>query len=197
MALFTTKEEEVILTLFADYSENYNANSLSQKINITPRGTLKILKKLEKQGLLVSKQFGKAIYYKVNLEDYLAFRMIETLLIAQSRLKAKHWLFEFEKLFDVAKIVIVFGSAIRDYSKAKDIDVMVVVDKKNLRKVQNIINERREVNIKPIQVIFQSSEDLRKNLSKRDPVVLNVIRKGHILHGFEEIIEDIKNVTSF
>ena len=92
MVELTRKEGEVLLKLFKDFSRDYNANSLSKEVEITPRGMLKILKKLESKGLARGKQFGKAIFYKVDLEDHYVAKIIETLLIAEAREKASRWL---------------------------------------------------------------------------------------------------------
>ena len=197
MSSLTPKETEVLLVLFKDFSKNYNANSISKQVGITPRGALKILKNLQKQNLLIHKKFGKAVFYKLNLDDYYTFRTIETLLIYEARKKASRWLFEFKELFKDIEIAIIFGSIIREPKKANDIDLLLVFKQKKMKQVKQFISEKNRILLKPIHPVMQSLKDIKKNLKKKDPVVLNALRRGYILHGFDKIIKVVKSVTNF
>jgi len=197
MKPLTKKESEILLILFKDFSKNYNANSISKIVGITSRGALKILKNLKEKKLLISKQFGKAVFYKLNLEDYFTFRTIETLLIQEARERASRWLFEFKDLFKDIKIAIIFGSVVRDSKKANDIDVVLVFTQKKLKKVKNFIESKNNISLKPIHPIIQTPDDIKNNLEKKDKVILNALNKGYVLHGYDKLIGVIKNVTSF
>lgn len=197
MTSLTPKENEVLLTLFKDFSKDYNANSLSKNVGITPRGALKILKNLHKQNLLNRKQFGKAVFYKINLFDYYTFRTIETLLIYEAREKVARWLAEFKELSKHVEIAIIFGSITRNPKQANDIDLLLVFTQKKLKQVKNFINEKNKILLQPIHLIMQSPNDIKKNLKKKDPVILNALKRGYILHGYDKLIEIVKNVTSF
>ncbi|MBI4980051.1 nucleotidyltransferase domain-containing protein [Candidatus Woesearchaeota archaeon] len=197
MSSLTPKENEVLLTLFKDFSKNYNANSLSKQVDITPRGALKVLKNLHQRGLLVSQQFGKAVFYKVNLEDYYSFRTIETLLISEAREKASRWLSEFKELYKEVEIAIIFGSIIKEPRQANDIDILLVFAPSQMKAVKYFISEKNKILLKPIHPIMQSSTDIKKNLKKKDPVILNALRRGYVLHGYDKLIGVVKNVTSF
>lgn len=197
MSSLTSKENEVLLKLFKDFSRDYNANSLSKQINITPRGALKILKNLQKQGLLISKQFGKAAFYKINLEDYYTFRIIETLLIHEARERVPRWLAEFEKIFKDIEIAVIFGSIIRNPKKANDIDLLLVFTQKKMKLVKNFINKKNKILLKPIHPVIQSPNDIKNNLKKKDQVVLNALQRGYVLHGYDKLIKVVKYVTSF
>lgn len=193
MMSLTPKQNEVLLTLFKDFTKDYNANSLSKIVGITPRGSLNIVKNLHKQNLLMRKQFGKAVFYKINLEDYYTFRTLETLLIYEAREKAPRWLAEFKELFKDVKIAIIFGSIIRNPNKANDIDLLLVFTQKKLKLVKHFINEKNKILIKPIHPIVQSPNDIKKNLKKNDPVVLNALQRGYVLCGYDKLIEVVKN----
>lgn len=196
MVPLTKKEGEALLLLFKDFTVDYNANSLSKKLETTPRGTLKMLKHLQQQNLLIGKQYGKAVFYKPNLEDYYTFRSIETLLIREARTKVPRWLSEFKELFKNVKIAILFGSIIRNEKKAKDIDMVLVFSQKELEQVKQFIEEKNKILIKPVHPIIQTIQDLQENLEKKDPVVLNALRYGCVLYGYEKLIDVVKNVTS-
>lgn len=198
MVALTKKESEVLLTLFKDFSHDYNANSISKQVKITPRGALKILKSLEKERLLKSKKFGKAVFYKANLEDIYATKTIEIFLIREARLKANRWIYEFEEAYRDAEVILIFGSITRDFSQAKDIDVLFVLKKNKYKEIRSFIDKKQKILTKPLHPILQTVKDIKKNLKeKNNPALLNAIRTGYVLHGYDKIVEIIGNVTSF
>lgn len=190
------KEIEILLLLVKDISKDYNSNNITQKIDITPAGAFKAMKNLEKRKLITGKRMGKAVFYKVNLIDYYAFRTMETLLINEAREKASRWIFEFEDLYKHTEIVIIFGSIVRNPKKANDIDLLVVFKKEKNDIIKNIIKDRRLISIRPIHLIRQLPEDLIENLKKKDKVILSVVKSGYVLHGYDKLLEVIKDVTS-
>jgi len=198
MATLTKKESEVLLALFKDFNNDYNANSISKQIKITPRGALKVLKNLEKEKLLKSKKFGKAVFYKANLEDIYATKTIEALLIREARLKANRWLYEFEDIYKDAEAVLIFGSIIQNFSQAKDIDVLFVLKKNKYKEIRSFIDKKQKILTKPLHPILQTAKDMKKNLKeKNNPALLSAVRTGYVLHGYDKIVEIMKNVTSF
>ena len=196
MASLTEKESEVLLKLFKDFSQDYNANSISKQVNITPRGALKMLKNMEKEKLIIGRKLGKAVFYKPNLTDIYATKIIETLLIRETRDKAARWFREFEDVFKYTEIVIVFGSTIKNTANANDIDILFVFKKKNYKEVSAFINEKNKVLLKKIHSIPQTMKDIRENLKKNE-AIKDAIRTGYVLHGFDKLVGVIKDVTSF
>ena len=190
------KEIEILLLLVKDISNNYNSNNITKKIKITSAGAFKAMKNLEKKKLIVGKRMGKAIFYKVSLEDYYTFRIIETLLINEAREKASRWLEEFKELNEHAKIVIIYGSVIRDQKNAGDIDLLVIPKKEDDKIIDNIIKERRMISTRPIHVIKRTIENLNEGLKRKDEVILNIIKSCYVLHGYDQLLEAIKNVRS-
>ena len=197
MLHLTKTESSVLLTLFKDFSTNYNANTLAKKISITRAGSLKILKQFKEKGLIKGKHFGKASFYKLKLEDQYVKNVMETMLMAEAREKAARWLFEFKNIFPHVEIVIIFGSAIRDYEKANDIDVVLVFSQHDLKKVNEFISSKNRILPKRIHPIIQSPADLEKNLNSGDEVLLNALKFGYILYGYRELMEVVQGVTRF
>ena len=140
MKNLTKKESEVLLTLFKDFTKDYNANSLSKVVRITPRGALKILKNLKSQNLLVSKQLGKATFYKINFNDEYTLRLLPILLMKESKEKATRWLAEFNELFEHINIIIIFGSITRNPKTANDIKTerIALIHKNELTKFKEL-----------------------------------------------------------
>jgi len=187
-------EKDVVLHLFKDFTHDYNSNTLSHLLNKSRVGTLKALKAMEEDGILKSKALGKAFFFKVNLAERYSRKNVETLLMEEAR-KHSRWLEELNKLFDHTHLVILFGSILRS-SEAKDIDLLIVYDQKNNEKINKIINDKNQILLKKIHPIKQTREDLKKNIEKQDKVVLNAIKEGIVLHGYETLIEIIEDATS-
>lgn len=193
----TEKENEALLLIFKDFISDYNANSISKKLSITPRGALKILNSLYSEKTLVRKKLGKAIFYKINFEDDYAKKLIETLLIKESKEKAARWLHEFGGLAETAQIVLIYGSTVRNYDKAKDIDLLLIIEKEKYKKIKKFIDEKNDISYKPTHPLIMTLSDLKKNLKNKNPAMMNAIREGYVLNGQDKLVEVMKNVTSF
>lgn len=191
MKLLTTTEGKALLLLCKDFSSNYNATTLAKKLGITRRGALNVVKTLRNEELVISRRYGKAVFYKANLSSPYAYEMLKTLLMTESRQHAKRWVHQFEKLFSVADSVIIFGSVIRDYTTARDIDLIVIVKEKNLSATKSIVQKENQATTKPIQVVWQTPHDFIKNIKRPDPVLLNALKFGYVLHGYSNVLQGI------
>ena len=195
MTARTQLEKEIVLRIFKDFTIDYNPSSISKVLNKTRVGTFKALNFLEKDSIVIGKNMGKARFYRINLEEEYARKNVETLLMEEAR-KYPRWKDELSDLFNITDIIILFGSIIRNEDKAKDIDILLVYNEKNNTKVNEFIKEKNQLLLKKLHPIKQTKGDLIKNIKKADKVVINAIKDGIILHGYEKIIELIKNVTS-
>ena len=105
-----TNEMKAILEIVKSLNENYNANNLSKILGITPMGTLKILKKLEKEHILKSNQMGNAFFYEVDFENEYTLDYIKFLLKNEAELSnsyVKRWIRELRKV-NKANIIIIY-----------------------------------------------------------------------------------------
>src|SRR3989344_1506662 len=115
MTTITSKESEALLILFKDVSQHYNANSISKQLKISRVGAMKLLKKLLKENILRSQKIGKSVVYKPNLDDEYLRKLIAFLLTDEAH-KFKRWNEEFKELFSGERIILLFGSAIKNYA---------------------------------------------------------------------------------
>ena len=192
MKEITPAEMKAVLTLVKTPEAIYNANSLSKVIGITPMGTLKILKRLEQESILKSRKIGKSITYRVNLEDSYAGKYVSLLLAREAQHAppvARRWIREVQKIKN-SDVAILFGSVL-EKPHPHDIDILIVTDQKRFPKLQKEIQELNEINIKKVHPLYQTFEDIIKNIKKRDKPVLNAI-KGILVRG-EEKFMDIYN----
>lgn len=197
MKNITTNEMRILLTLFKDLAGNYNANNISKVIGITSMGALKILKNMEKENILISKKLGKANFYKPNLKNpytksYIKFSLQRE--AEQSQPAIKRWVNELRSFNESATAGILFGSTLQKPSSAKDIDLLLIFEKNQARKIEKLIQEKNKINVKKIHTIKQTKQDLKENINRKDKVLLSILKRGVILFGYEELIEVIENV---
>jgi len=183
--------------LVRNFKERNSINEIGRRLDISPRGIYKILKKLENINAIKPEKIGNAIYYKVNLGDEIGIKLAEYILV-QNELNAyaKVQAEDLEKLKDVASSCVLFGSVLKKGREARDTDVMIILEKKDFKKVHQKLEEIRLMSPKKIHDVMQTKEDLAKNIRKNDEVVLDIIKTGEVLWGSEIIVEAIKNGTS-
>src|SRR3989338_5666661 len=115
MLSLTEKEREAMLVLFKDFAAYYNANSISNVLKISHVGAHKILKRLLHENLVKYQQIGKSIVYRLRLGG-------------EAHSNFRRWGEEFKELFEEGRIIMLFGSTVKNYETAKDIDIMIVAD---------------------------------------------------------------------
>jgi len=196
MIELTKKKQEALLLIYKDMTNFYNANSLSKELEITQVGTMKILKGFEKSNILVSKKIGKSIIYKINIEEEFVQKLISFVLINEASGYLR-WKDEFKLLHKKARIILFYGSASRNYSQAKDIDVFLVLDKKDIRKANKEINKIRNILPKKLHVIKATKEDLLRNIKESNKSMIEIIKTAIVLYGYDEYMEIVNGFASF
>ena len=195
MTTLTQKERETVLILFKDYTTFYNANSVSKILNISHVGAQKIFKRLLRENVVISKTIGKSITYKLNFNnDYVSH--LVSFLLADEANKFKRWKEEFKELFKKDRIIMLFGSTVKDYAHAHDIDLMIVIENKEVKEVNAFLKKKEEILPKKLHAIKLNRHDLLENLKKKDKAFVDIIKNAIILYGQEKYVEILKNVTS-
>lgn len=194
MTTLTKKERETLLILFKDFTSFYNANSISKVLNISHVGAQKIFKRFLQENLVISKTIGKSITYKLNFNDVYVNQLIAFLLADEAN-SFKRWKEEFKELFKKDRIIMLFGSAVKDYAHAHDIDVMVVLENKDVGEVNGILKKKEEILPKKLHTIKLNHHDLLENLKKKDKAFVDIIKNAIILYGQDKYVEVLKNVS--
>lgn len=196
MTALTKKERETLLILFKDYTTFYNANSISKVLNISHVGAQKIFKRFLQENLVLSKTIGKSITYKLNFDnDYVAHLI--SFLLADGANKFKRWKEEFKDFFKKDRVVMIFGSAIKDYAHAHDIDLMIVIENKEVTEVNEILKKKEEILPKKLHTIKLNHHDLLENLKKKDKAFVDIIKNAIILYGQDKYVEALKNAQKW
>ncbi len=193
MAEITDNEMKLVLTIFKSPEKDYNAYNLAKEIGLSAMGAFKILKRLEKEEMVIPKQLANATFYKLNLDSDYVRQYVKFLLkreAEQAHPYVKVWISEIRKIKN-ADAAILFGSVLRKHKEARDIDAVLITDQKRFSRAEKEIEEINNLNVKKIQPVFQSQEDFIKNINKGDKVLLNAL-KGIVAFGEDLIIEMMK-----
>lgn len=196
MLSLTIKERETLLILFKESTVFYNANSISKVIHISHVGAQKIFKRLHQNNLIVSKTIGKSITYQLNFNDPYVQQLITFLLIDEAN-KFKRWQEEFKELFKKDRIILIFGSAIKDYAHAHDIDLIIVTNNQEIKEINSILKKKEEILPKKLHTIKLTPQDLLENLQKGDKVMIDIIKNAIVLNSQEKYVEILKNIQKW
>jgi len=109
----------------------------------------------------------------------------------ESAPRVRRWVRELRRI-EGADIGILFGSVLRK-EKFNDVDALMVLRKAQNRRMDKSIRDLNKINVKKIHAVKQTRQDLVSNLWKKDRVVLEIIKSGIVLFGYEEIVEVVRD----
>ena len=167
MLSMSKNESGLIDFLVRNFREKNSINEIGRRLNLSPRGIYKLLKKLEKNDIIIPVRIGNAIYYKYNFNEEKSRKIAEFILLnnklnSYAQLQAD----DLKKLEEKALSCVLFGSVLKKGKEAKDIDVLLAIEKKDFDNVQKTLDEIRELKPKKIHDVMQTREDLVKNIKK-------------------------------
>jgi len=186
-------EMKIILSILKSPEIEYNANSLAKFIGISAMGSLKISRKLEKEGVIISRKIGNAKIYSINFNNEYALQYLKFLLKKETEQASpyiKRWIRELKKIKS-AEAIILFGSVLKKEKGAGDIDALILVNKKSFNFVKKEIDETNILNEKKIHPIYQTKEDLKNHIKQKNKVLLNALR-GIFISGEDLLLEVLR-----
>ena len=92
---------------------------------------------------------------------------------------------------------MIYGSAIKNYSKARDIDIMMILKESDYKEVSRIIEKRQKILPKKIHSIELTSKDFLENVKSRKKAIVDIIRNAVVLFGQEKYVGALKDVARF
>src|SRR3989344_7684775 len=190
MKTVTDNEMHLVLAILKSPEVHYNANTIARLLNISPMGAWKIAQKLQRENIISVEEIGNAHIFRINLLNDYARNYVRFMLARDAETAhpyVKRWITELKKIRH-AELVILFGSVLRKHQGAQDIDALIVTSNKNFNALKKEIEEINFLNDKKVHPIYQTKEDLRKNIAKPDKVVLNAL-KGLVVLGQDTFIE--------
>ncbi len=196
MIELTKKEQEALLIIYKGIANFYNANSLSKELMITQVGTMKLLKRFKKNNILLSKKIGKSTIYRINIKEEFVQKLIAFALINEAS-RYPRWKEEFKSLYKKNRILLFYGSASRNYSSASDIDIFVVIDKKDFYEVSKKIGQIQSILPKKLHAIKATKEDLAKSIRENNKAMAEILKTAIVLYGYDKYMDVVNEFTSF
>jgi len=191
--MMTQNEKSVLRMLFSALGENYSINEIARQCNLAPNGALKILKKFEKEGILKSKSIANIKSYSLNFDSEKTKNILKLALIPELKGRLKFRLEDLKQLKEFTKACIIFGSYSDLKKEPNDMDIFFIIEKQNYKKYKQItLTVYKAIPVK-VHDILQTEKDFASNLKKRDKVILEILKKGVILWGYDKIIKIVEN----
>jgi len=197
MVEISKKSKKALEIIFRDFSSSYNAHNIHRKIGTTHQGADFILKSLEEKGILTSKRLGRAIFYNINYKNEYVAKLLELILMEyEVSSYTKGWINDLTPLKNSkAAILILYGSLLRKENKANDVDLCVILySKKDYNDIQDKIDKINKINSQKIHPLYLTREEFKSKIT--DKVILEIIKEGIILKGFNEFVEGVIDVAS-
>lgn len=193
--MLTSKEKKVLRLLMSSFDKDFSINQIAKECGLSPNGALKILRKFEKEGILVIKNIANIKSYKVNFGNEKTDAVLELALIPHLEGRIKYRLEDFRELKEMTNACVLFGSYINLKKEPHDLDVLFVLNKAQYKEYKERLSSVRDIVPARIHDIIQTEEDLKKNVLREDKAILEIIKNGYILWGQKLIIKVIKDVN--
>jgi len=197
--MFPLNLTKIVDFLFRNIPNKFNVNQTSRELKISVGSAYKILKSLEKKGVLISQKIGNGIYYALSLDNREAKNITELVLL-ENRNKslakkplASVYAKDLKEAEKLSKAIILFGSILKT-KDANDIDVLFIIDKGRSKAVEDFCMKLSNLRPKRVNPLLMTMADFKGNIKKQDRVVVDILRKGVILSGEDEIINTLREV---
>ena len=190
-------KEKILKKLLKDFTKQYTLTAISQDIGMTRPGTWKVLKKLEKEELIILTAIGegKTSAYKISLNwDNPLTELTLTTLLTKESLNYKRWKFNFEKLGQELEILILFGSIVHSPKEAGDIDIMCIAKENKLGKIGDIVLDIQQAQNKKIHSINLLYKELKQEINNKNKAYIEALKKGIVLFGQDNFVKFIRSL---
>ncbi len=177
---------KIVDFLFRNIPNKFNVNQISRELKISVGSAYKILKSLERKGVLVSQKIGNGIYYALSFDNREAKNITELVLLEnKNKVLSKKPLAliytkdlkEAEKL---SKAIILFGSILKT-KDVNDIDVLFIIDNGRSKAVEDFCIKLSNLRPKTVNPLLMTMADFKANIKKQDKVVTDILRQGILL----------------
>ena len=169
MLSLSDNEFSVIGFLVRNFSERLTIRSIAQKLGFSAAGVFNILKKLEKDSVVTGEKLGTGLFYSINYNNRIAFHLASiSLLYSEDKMDK---------------------SVIESSQKFKN----ALFDKKSLLIVDEGITV--DAQFSGVNIIMKTEEELLALMRKKDPVILEIFKKGICLNGEKKFVELIRDST--
>ncbi len=187
----------VVLLLLKDFSSMHTITSLGKELGMTRSGMWKVLKRLEPRKYIVTKATGKktsTIIPKLNFRNDLLDKYL-VLALSMETADYERWVFNFSEMKEHVSFFILYGSVLKSYAKAEDIDVIgVVPGGKGFKALHYSLDKIQKSESKRIHAINFTESEFREELLKPNKALVEAVKKGIVLFGQENFMRFMKKL---
>lgn len=183
------KTELAVLRYLVIDREEAGVREIARGVKIGPPNVLRALKVLEGNDILVKKNVGRSVLYRLNTGHYLVEKVIRPLFVNEKNITDELSRFVMKNIKFPVESAVLFGSIARGREKdGSDIDVLFIVP--NSESVDRITDELLEFNNKAIKyfgnyfspLVMRRKDFLQKHKAG-DQLIENIIRDGLVIGG--------------
>ena len=189
---------KILKILLKEFTIKHTITSLAREVSISRVGIWKILKKLEKEKLVVLSSIGegRTSTYSISLNwDNPLTEKNLALALTEDAIKNQKLLSNFAELKNKVDFLIAYGSIINSPKDANDIDILGVVSNNNrFLDIEESVKKIQKIQIKNIHILNFTQIEFKKEIEKPNKVFIDAVKKGIILFGQEKFIRFVKKI---
>ena len=187
----------IVLLLLKDFSTVHTITSIGKELGMTRSGIWKVLKRLEHEKFIIMKPTGKEtslVIPKLNLKNELLDKYLD-LALSREAMDYERWVFNFIEAKEHVSFFILYGSVLKSYAKAKDIDIVgIIPNRKSFEKLHESLDKIQKSESKRIHAINFTQSEFREELLKPNKAFVEAVKRGIVLFGQEEFIKFMKKL---
>ncbi|MEK6913702.1 MAG: HTH domain-containing protein [Nanoarchaeota archaeon] len=189
---------KILKILLKDFTAKPTITFLAKEMGLTRVGVWKIIKKLEKDKLVILSHIGTGktsiSLTSLNWENPLVEKIIALVLI-EDALKNQIWRSNFAELEGNTDFLVLYGSILHSSKDANDIDILTIVsNKKKFLKTDEIIRKIQKTQVKKIHSEIFTIKEFKEELQKPNKIFVDAVKKGIVLFGQEKFIQLLKTI---
>ena len=191
--MITENEKNVLKMLLYAFEKMYPINQIARECNIAPNGALKILRKFEKEGILKFERISNIKSYNLNFENEKTKNILQLALISNLTGRVKFRAEDLSFLRQFTEVCIIFGSYVDIKKDPNDIDLFFIIkDKKfnEYKKQASLIYKTMPIKVHDV---IQTEKDVVENIKRKDKIIMEILKTGIILWGYDKVVEIIKD----
>ena len=187
----------LVLFLLKDFSAMHTITSIGKELGMTRSGIWKVLRRLEREKYIVMRSTGKEtslVIPKLNFKNELLDKYLDLALSKEAN-SYERWIFNFRCVKENVSFFILYGSVLKSYTKAKDIDVIgIIPNKRRFKKLHQSLDEVQKSQAKKIHAINFTQSEFREELLKPNKAFIEAIKRGVVLFGQDQFIKFLKKL---
>ena len=168
MLSLSDNEFTVINFLVRSFYEKLTIRSIAQRLKFSPAGVFNILKKLEKENIVISEKLGTGLFYSMNLESKVAQHLASVVLLHSDE----------KKILDVSKITA----------------DSVILHKKKVLVIGSISS--LDISLDGFEITVKTKEQFAECLRKKEQLCTEFLAMGTVISGEQEIVAIIRGLLA-